>query len=589
MAEIVGSKAPHIHRHHRAERKRLFGAVGSLIYQLVALAFNAVTFHHIHQIAFAVNLAEAAAHTAVFAQSVLHHETNHAVAVMLALYRAQETGQLLKALLAVEVVSIDNAKRLIYHLLAHHQSVVGAPGFGAVLVHLYALGYLVDCLEHHIHVNMVAVFGQNLLAEIILKVVADYENNLSKACTHSVKHAVIHYCLPVRAETIELFQTAVTASHACGQYKQCRFHSLSKSCLVYLVLVYCVKSSHLSALLDKHNQRDGEIKKHYSGIGIAGDVARGPVHLMHYLLHIASGDKGRETLREMPVGLHHRRYAVIAQHKEIVQPQIPVEVGQHTAYLLTFQRCPFLAPGTQTLHVAQPGFAHHLLKHFAKFLFLPLRVEHLLSHQLIALRSLCSLHGSIAVEALTLKPSRRLRHRGCLNLYTLQTRIDSGKDKRRIIAHHDEHPPRLRLLDYLQQLVGSGRIELLGEPENQNLDALAIVAQRDSAHNLRTLVHTYHRLRVLGVHQFEPALPRRQRILTHKLLPGVVELIAHRAAPALCRGGWEGKQKVGICEVFMLPARRTHATAVAAAAVRTMHILSQSQSHCHITRAGCSP
>ena len=50
------------------------------------------------------------------------------------------------------------------------------------------------------------------------------KNNFSKSASNSIINRVIHDCFSVRAQTIKLFETAVTATHSGSQNKKRRFH-----------------------------------------------------------------------------------------------------------------------------------------------------------------------------------------------------------------------------------------------------------------------------------------------------------------------------------------------------------------------------
>ena len=66
---------------------------------------------------------------------------------------------------------------------------------------------------------MTLVLREDFLTELILEILADNENNLSKTSLNSIVDAVVHDCLTIWAQTIELFQTTITATHS-GSQKQ---------------------------------------------------------------------------------------------------------------------------------------------------------------------------------------------------------------------------------------------------------------------------------------------------------------------------------------------------------------------------------
>ncbi len=63
---------------------------------------------------------------------------------------------------------------------------IGAPGLGAVGRTGIALGELVGSLKHYLDRNMSFIFGENLLAEIIFKVLADYKHYFAKSGLYGI-------------------------------------------------------------------------------------------------------------------------------------------------------------------------------------------------------------------------------------------------------------------------------------------------------------------------------------------------------------------------------------------------------------------
>ena len=61
---------------------------------------------------------------------------------------------------------------------------------------------------------MSLVFGEDLLAEILLKVFSDNPDNLAETSLNSVVDAVVHDCLTIGTQSVKLFQTSVTTAHA---------------------------------------------------------------------------------------------------------------------------------------------------------------------------------------------------------------------------------------------------------------------------------------------------------------------------------------------------------------------------------------
>ena len=64
-----------------------------------------------------------------------------------------------------------------------------------------------------------ARINDKLLYAVYAKIFADNEYYLTKATLDSVVDRVVHNSFPVRSKTVELFQTAISASHAGGENK----------------------------------------------------------------------------------------------------------------------------------------------------------------------------------------------------------------------------------------------------------------------------------------------------------------------------------------------------------------------------------
>ena len=82
-----------------------------------------------------------------------------------------------------------------------------------------AFGKSVGRLEHNLNGDVALIFGKNLVAEILLEVLADYEYHLAESGVNSVVNRVVHDCLAVGTETVELLEAAIARAHACGQYE----------------------------------------------------------------------------------------------------------------------------------------------------------------------------------------------------------------------------------------------------------------------------------------------------------------------------------------------------------------------------------
>ena len=82
-----------------------------------------------------------------------------------------------------------------------------------------ALRQVVQVLEHQLHRDMMLIFGKDLLAEILLKRLADHKDQLTESAANRVEDRVIHDGLAIRSQTIQLFQATIAAAHSGRQYK----------------------------------------------------------------------------------------------------------------------------------------------------------------------------------------------------------------------------------------------------------------------------------------------------------------------------------------------------------------------------------
>ena len=87
-----------------------------------------------------------------------------------------------------------------------------------------ALGQCVECLEAKLALYLTLVLRQNLGAELLLEILTDNPYNLAKACLNGIVNTIIHDGLAIGAQTVELLQATITATHTSCEQKQSRFH-----------------------------------------------------------------------------------------------------------------------------------------------------------------------------------------------------------------------------------------------------------------------------------------------------------------------------------------------------------------------------
>ena len=94
---------------------------------------------------------------------------------------------------------------------------VGSPRLYAPFGTAEALGQCVEALEAQLCRHVTLILAQYFLAEILLKVFADDEDNLAESGLDGIVDRVVHYGLAVGAESVELLEPSVAAAHAGGQ------------------------------------------------------------------------------------------------------------------------------------------------------------------------------------------------------------------------------------------------------------------------------------------------------------------------------------------------------------------------------------
>ena len=92
---------------------------------------------------------------------------------------------------------------------------VGTPGLLSASGNCKSLGQGVYRLETYFSWDVSLVFRQNLIAEILLKILAYYKYNLTKSGLNGIINRIIHDGFTIGAQSVKLFQPTVAASHAC--------------------------------------------------------------------------------------------------------------------------------------------------------------------------------------------------------------------------------------------------------------------------------------------------------------------------------------------------------------------------------------
>ena len=111
------------------------------------------------------------------------------------------------------------------------QRVCRAPWLYPPFWYAEASRQIVQALKGVVNLNFAGEASANLVLESILKVSSDHKDNLAESGANSIIHRIIKDDLTVGAHGIELFQSAVAASHACCEYKKSWFHNTCRRCV----------------------------------------------------------------------------------------------------------------------------------------------------------------------------------------------------------------------------------------------------------------------------------------------------------------------------------------------------------------------
>ena len=112
---------------------------------------------------------------------------------------------------------------------------VGTPWFGALWITCKALWQIINTLEANFALHVISILAEHDITKIFFKIFANDKDHFAKTCTHSVKHAIVHDCFAVWSETIQLFQSSVTATHTSRKDKKSRFIHVA---IIYIRLIY---------------------------------------------------------------------------------------------------------------------------------------------------------------------------------------------------------------------------------------------------------------------------------------------------------------------------------------------------------------
>ena len=172
-----------------------------------------------------VDFTHAAAYRTAVREGVAHAEAHHRIAAGAAFgERRKEFAHHLEGIAIVEVVAVEHGEGFFDHILSHHHGVVRTPGLLAVGGAGETFGKCVERLEDEFAGDLVLVFGEDDLAEIVFEVFADYKYELTEACVDGVVDRVVHDGLSLGAERVELFEATIAAAHTGSKQEKSGFH-----------------------------------------------------------------------------------------------------------------------------------------------------------------------------------------------------------------------------------------------------------------------------------------------------------------------------------------------------------------------------
>ena len=242
IAEIFRREAPHVHRYRCILRQCIIYTINR-IENAVFFALDRGTLYYVGQITSSIRFAYTTAYRTMFAQRIAYAITYHAILVLLTCYLVEEFRQYFKRLLTIEIVGIDYCKRLFDQVLTHQYCMVRAPRLGALRIVGIPFRNVVNSLETNLTRHFALVLCQDYTLKIVSKIFANNEYNLTESCTKCIENGIIHNGLPIRAQTINLLETTIAASHTSSEYKKSWFH-LSNSIIfvtegyICLILFY---------------------------------------------------------------------------------------------------------------------------------------------------------------------------------------------------------------------------------------------------------------------------------------------------------------------------------------------------------------
>ena len=180
---------------------------------------------NVHQITVRIGLAHASGHMAVLGEGVLQNISHHGVVILLViLMGGEEIIDHLERVASIIIIRVDHREGRVHTAQTAQYRVAGSPGFHPSLRNLIAFRNIVEILEHIGNFHDLADSVADSLPEIFFIFFFDDKYNLLKSGLFRVIQGKIHNDMSLRIHRIDLFESAVTASHS-GSHDDQRWSS----------------------------------------------------------------------------------------------------------------------------------------------------------------------------------------------------------------------------------------------------------------------------------------------------------------------------------------------------------------------------
>ena len=157
---------------------------------------------------------------AVVGKGVLQLVANHHILVntILILVLGKEIISHLKCMTSIIIVCIDNCKWSVDHIDTAHDRMTCAPWFHTSFRNLIAFRKIVQILEYKDYLCMLAHAVADGCTEICLVFFLYDKYNFFKSCLERIIDRKIDNNISLFIYRVDLFETAVSASHTCCHY-----------------------------------------------------------------------------------------------------------------------------------------------------------------------------------------------------------------------------------------------------------------------------------------------------------------------------------------------------------------------------------